>query len=76
MEDPNLRKLLVSIDELRGADRDRALRDALGVSSIDTSALPPSENTLAFRALAAAIEGVIREQPSSLGLDWEAENSL
>ncbi len=66
---PNLPSLLISIDNLRGLDRERALRSALGVTSLESTL---SDDTLALRALAEAIETAVRG-PASRGLDWESE---
>jgi hypothetical protein len=91
-DQPNaaLRNLLISIDRLSGIDRERALQRALGVGDgrIDigsgsgfgegTHAYPKvSEDILALRALAEAIEGAVRgkdgkDGKGTLGLDWDS----
>ncbi|KAJ7597263.1 hypothetical protein C8J56DRAFT_314028 [Mycena floridula] len=68
---PDLRPLLISLDNLRGLERETALRQALGATAIEDHSTELSDNVLAFRALAAAIENAVREGP--LGLDWEAD---
>lgn len=72
---PNLPGLLTSIDNLRGPDRDFALQRALGVTANDLTDLSgPTELTddvLALRALAEAVEGAVRgDNRGALGLDW------
>ncbi|KAG6855609.1 hypothetical protein H0H87_000285 [Tephrocybe sp. NHM501043] len=74
---PNLKKLLVSIDSLRGNDREHALQRALGVAAPDIKDLSApaelSEDILALRELAEAIEGAVRGgQEGALGLDWDS----
>ncbi|KAG5653428.1 hypothetical protein H0H81_000429 [Sphagnurus paluster] len=73
---PNLKKLLTSIDALRGNDREHALERALGVLAPDikdlTVAKELSEDVLALRELAEAIEAAVRGgQEGALGLDWD-----
>ncbi|KAG6918065.1 hypothetical protein DXG01_016721 [Tephrocybe rancida] len=73
---PNLKQLLVSIDSLRGNDRENALQRALGVAAPDIKDLsaPPElgEDILALRELAEAIETAVRGgQAGALGLDWD-----
>jgi len=72
---PSLKELLVSIDKVRGEERELALQKALGVTSVDihsqTQQRELSEDTLALRQLAEAIEAAVRgENKSALGLDW------
>ncbi|CAK5265401.1 unnamed protein product [Mycena citricolor] len=76
VEHPNLPALLRSIDTLRGPDREDALHRALGVSAPDISGAKPgaglSDDVLALRALAEAVEAAVRGgKEGSLGLDWE-----
>ncbi|EAU91140.2 hypothetical protein CC1G_03308 [Coprinopsis cinerea okayama7 len=73
----NLPALLQSIDKLRGREREEELQKALGVTAEDVSGrLEPkelSEDVLALRELAEAIEAAVRgENPSALGLNWES----
>lgn len=71
---PNLLPLLTSIDTLRGQDRERTLQKALGIAELDhLKPSHPSDDVLALRALAEAVEHTVREDQSTLGLDWEAE---
>ncbi|TFK20943.1 hypothetical protein FA15DRAFT_598811 [Coprinopsis marcescibilis] len=74
----NLPALLESIDKLRGRDRDEALQRALRVTPTDvtTSSQPKemSEDVLALRELAEAVEAAVRGQNSlALGLNWEGD---
>lgn len=76
-EHKNLPDLLTSIDKLRGFDREEALQRALGVTPSeldDQLRSEPSEDVLALRKLAEAIEDAVRggNQPA-LGLNWEDE---
>ncbi|KAF8198099.1 hypothetical protein BJ912DRAFT_57432 [Pholiota molesta] len=71
-------ELLTSIDKLRGPEREDALQRALGVTApeIDDQLRrsEPSEDVLALRALAEAIEAAIRGgNESALGLNWGDE---
>ncbi|KAF8199991.1 hypothetical protein K438DRAFT_1671933 [Mycena galopus ATCC 62051] len=71
----NLPALLVSIDKLRGPDREHALQRALGVTAPEIathgSGGELSEDVLALRALAEAVEAAVRgERAGALGLDW------
>ncbi|KAJ3555836.1 hypothetical protein NP233_g12112 [Leucocoprinus birnbaumii] len=75
----NLPALLTSIDELRGAERELALQKALGVTppDIDDWRKPEelSEDVLALRALAEAVETAIRGgNGAGLGLSWGDES--
>ncbi|KAJ7680980.1 hypothetical protein DFH06DRAFT_1164688 [Mycena polygramma] len=72
---PNLPALLTSIDKLRGPDREHALQRALGVTAPEI--VPTngggelSEDVLALRALAEAVEAAVRGgKQGALGLDW------
>lgn len=76
-DNPRLRDMLRSIDQLRGDDRQEAIQRALGVSSSDVK--PPglvspeqnNEDVLALRTLAEAIEVAVRGgKEDALGLDW------
>ncbi|RDB16823.1 hypothetical protein Hypma_002376 [Hypsizygus marmoreus] len=71
---PILRDLLTSVDALRGSDREIALQRALGVTAPDIRDLKPlelSEDVLALRELAEAIESAVRGgHEGALGLDW------
>ena len=72
---PSIKDLLISIDKLRGEEREMALQKALGVTSADINAQTHprklSEDTAALRQLAEAIEVAVRgENKSALGLDW------
>ncbi|KAJ7467057.1 hypothetical protein FB451DRAFT_1259972 [Mycena latifolia] len=74
-EHPNLPALLTSIDKLRGPDREDALQRALGVTAPEI--VPPngggelSEDVLALRALAEAVEAAVRGgKADALGLNW------
>jgi hypothetical protein len=72
---PSLKELLISIDKLRGEDRELALQKALGVTPADidvqTQQRELTEDMLALRQLAEAIEAAVRgENKSALGLDW------
>ncbi|KAG6865524.1 hypothetical protein C0991_001845 [Blastosporella zonata] len=74
---PNLKSLLVSIDSQRGNDREHALQRALGVAAPDIRDLSApkelSEDILALRELAEAIEAAVRgDQQGALGLDWDS----
>ncbi|KAJ6498729.1 hypothetical protein C8R45DRAFT_93251 [Mycena sanguinolenta] len=74
---PNLPALLTSIDKLRGPDREHALQRALGVTAPDivaTHGVELTEDVLALRALAEAVEAAVRGQTEgALGLDWGGE---
>ncbi|KIK63436.1 hypothetical protein GYMLUDRAFT_72109 [Collybiopsis luxurians FD-317 M1] len=84
-DEPNqrLRNLLISIDQLSGIERERALQRALGVrdGKIDIGfgqgTQPPqdlSEDVLALRTLAEAIENAVRgngDGSGTAGLDWD-----
>jgi len=66
---------LESIDKLRGPEREDALQRALGVTApeIDDQLRPPqlSEDVLALRELAEAIEASVRGgNEAALGLNW------
>ncbi|KAJ7286187.1 hypothetical protein C8J57DRAFT_1446831 [Mycena rebaudengoi] len=72
---PNLPALLVSIDKLRGPDREHALQRALGVTAPEivpnAGSVELSEDVLALRALAEAVEAAVRGgKEGALGLDW------
>lgn len=72
---PSLKDLLISIDKLRGEERELALQKALGVTSADidpqTHPRELSDHMLALRQLAEAVEVAVRgENKSALGLDW------
>jgi len=74
---PNLPALLTSIDKLRGPDREHALQRALGVTAPDIASTHGngagelSEDVLALRALAEAVEAAVRGgKEGALGLDW------
>ncbi|KAJ7637027.1 hypothetical protein FB45DRAFT_908045 [Roridomyces roridus] len=72
---PNLPALLTNIDKLRGPEREGALQRALGVSApnltSNTSNAELSQDVLALRALAEAVEGAVRGgREAALGLDW------
>ncbi|KAJ7092091.1 hypothetical protein B0H15DRAFT_974397 [Mycena belliarum] len=72
---PTLPALLTAIDRLRGPDREGALQRALGVTApeigVRGGAQELSEDVLALRALAEAVEAAVRGgQPGALGLDW------
>ncbi|KAJ7173549.1 hypothetical protein C8R46DRAFT_1083110, partial [Mycena filopes] len=74
---PNLPALLTAIDKLRGPDREHALQRALGVTAPEitptnsTGDAELSEDVLALRALAEAVEAAVRgDRPGTLGLDW------
>ena len=74
-EHKNLPELLTSIDKLRGLERQEALQRALGVTAPEIedqlTRSQPSEEVLALRALAEAIEGAVRGgNESTLGLNW------
>ncbi|KAH9484933.1 hypothetical protein JR316_0001837 [Psilocybe cubensis] len=74
-EHKNLPELLTSIDKLRGHDREHALQKALGITApeIDDQLRPPdlSEDVLALRELAEAIEAAVRGgNQTALGLNW------
>ncbi|KAJ6625350.1 hypothetical protein B0H10DRAFT_639225 [Mycena sp. CBHHK59/15] len=74
-EHPNLPRLLTSIDKLRGPDREAALQRALGVTAPEIApkagAQELSEDVLALRALAEAVEAAVRGgKDGALGLDW------
>jgi len=66
---------LTSIDELRGPEREDTLQRALGITApeIDDQLRPPqlSEDVLALRELAEAIEASVRGgNQAALGLNW------
>ncbi|KAF9058309.1 hypothetical protein BDP27DRAFT_1303912, partial [Rhodocollybia butyracea] len=73
-----LRNLLISIDKLSGIERERALQRALGSTHPHSHSQPEvSEDVLALRALAEAIEGAVRDKDGkdgkgTLGLDWDS----
>jgi acetyl-CoA carboxylase beta subunit len=74
---PNLPALLTSIDKLRGPDREHALQRALGVTAPEIAVATHaggaelSEDVLALRALAEAVEAAVRsKKEGALGLDW------
>ncbi|KAJ7162212.1 hypothetical protein C8R46DRAFT_346088 [Mycena filopes] len=72
---PNLPALLTAIDKLRGPDREHALQRALGVTAPEitptNTGAELSEDVLALRALAEAVEAAARGGRSgTLGLDW------
>ena len=74
-ENPNLPGLLRSIDELKGAERESALQQALGVQAPSigdgTTKQEANEDVLTLRAFAEAIEAAVRgERAGALGLDW------
>jgi zinc finger HIT domain-containing protein 3 len=74
-EHPNLKNVLLSVDKLRGNDREEALQHALGVS-VSTVGDPATRIALddvqTLRALAEAIESAVRgSQEGILGLDWD-----
>ena len=74
-EHKNLPELLTSIDKLRGLERQEALQRVLGVTAPEIedqlTQSQPSEEVLALRALAEAIEGAVRGgNDSTLGLNW------
>jgi hypothetical protein len=65
----------VSIDKLRGPDREHALQRALGVTAPEivpnAGSVELSEDVLALRALAEAVEAAVRGgKEGALGLDW------
>jgi len=75
---PHLPGILMSIDKLRGPNREDALQRALGVN-VDQlkdpsgTKLPsnPSEDVSALRQLAEAVEVAVRGgKVGALGLDW------
>ncbi|KAG6825522.1 hypothetical protein H0H92_003394 [Tricholoma furcatifolium] len=77
VKSPNLKNLLTSIDSLRGQEREDALQHALGVAAPDVRDLSAhkdlSEDILALRELAEAIESAVRGgQEGILGLDWDS----
>ncbi|KAF9482247.1 hypothetical protein BDN70DRAFT_904849 [Pholiota conissans] len=77
-EHKHLPELLTSIDKLRGYEREDALERALGVTAPDIDdqmrRSEPSEEVLALRALAEAIEAAVRGgNESALGLNWGDE---
>ncbi|KAJ7782494.1 hypothetical protein DFH07DRAFT_728019 [Mycena maculata] len=72
---PNLPALLTSIDKLLGPDREYALQRALGVTAPEIAPVygagELSEDVLALRALAEAVEAAVRSgKVDALGLDW------
>jgi len=77
-ENPNLKNVLRSINELRGSDREEALQRALGVSLSSRSGIfndaekeVTEEDVHALRRLAEVIEGAVRgSKDGGLGLDW------
>ncbi|KAF8902920.1 hypothetical protein CPB84DRAFT_1746428 [Gymnopilus junonius] len=74
-ENKRLPELLTSLDKLRGPDREQSLQKALGITApeIDDQLRPPelSEDVLALRQLAEAIEAAVRGgNESALGLNW------
>ncbi|KAH0828121.1 hypothetical protein J3R83DRAFT_3792 [Lanmaoa asiatica] len=73
---PRLCDLLISIDALRGSEREEGLQRALGVDSRllknDDAGTPLDEDTRAFRELAEAVEVAVRAgREDALGLDWD-----
>jgi hypothetical protein len=69
----------MSIDKLRGVDRESALQKALGVTppDIDDRRKPKelNEDTLALREFAEAVEAAIRGgNDTALGLNWGEES--
>jgi len=75
VENKNLPNLLASIDKLRGPEREDALQRALGITApeIDNQLCrpEPSEDVLALRELAEAIEASVRGgNETALGLNW------
>jgi len=76
---PNLKNILISIDKLRGSDREEALQRALGVSVSSASAVATGptagiaqDDMQALRELAEAIESAVRgSKDGALGLDWD-----
>ncbi|KAL0579985.1 hypothetical protein V5O48_001988 [Marasmius crinis-equi] len=74
-DNPNLPALLKSIDNLKGPEREDALQRALGVQAPsiggDATKIEITEDVLALRAFAEAIEAAVRgERSGALGLDW------
>lgn len=77
---PRLPSILASIDKLRGPDRENALQHALGVNveqlrdrnhSATNISSESSEDVLALRELAEAVEAAVRGgKDGILGLDW------
>ncbi|KAK7031526.1 hypothetical protein R3P38DRAFT_3313593 [Favolaschia claudopus] len=72
---PNLPALLTSIDKLRGPEREDTLQRALGVTAPDIvtgqGVRDLSEDVLALRALAEAVEAAVRGgNEDVLGLNW------
>ena len=67
---------MISIDRLRGEDREMALQDALGVGGSRNNALASlgtasEEDRKVLRELAEAVEGAVRGgKQDMLGLDW------
>ncbi|KAG6830667.1 hypothetical protein H0H92_015394 [Tricholoma furcatifolium] len=76
---PNLKNLLISIDSLRGQEREDALQRALGVGAPDVRDLSAhkelSQDMLTLREFAEAIESAVRGgQEGVLGLDWDSND--
>ncbi|KAI1795523.1 hypothetical protein LXA43DRAFT_724380 [Ganoderma leucocontextum] len=73
---PQLRETLLSIDKLRGEDRELAIQEALGVGgsrnhTLATVGAASEEDRNALRELAEAVESAVRgEKRDMLGLDW------
>ncbi|TBU31623.1 hypothetical protein BD311DRAFT_656173 [Dichomitus squalens] len=73
---PRLRETLISIDKLRGEDREMALEEALGIGGSRNNALTSlgtatEEDRKVLRELAEAVEGAVRGgKQDMLGLDW------
>lgn len=69
--------MITSIDQLRGPAREEALQKALGVDPsqlrdhVGVASTSVSDDILAVRQLAEAVEAVIRgDNQNTLGLDW------
>ena len=76
-ENESLQRLLREIDALRGAERERALQRALGVSAGDLrdfDVVREGEDVVALRKLGEAVEACVRGKGGdvALGLDWDA----
>jgi hypothetical protein len=75
MSRQSLRELLISLDKLRGQEREDALQKALGVTAAhierQTQLAELGDEVFALRELAEAIEAAVRgENKATLGLDW------